>query len=309
MYTVLLGYIDTNGSWWLLEAWSDQPMSASKERIQVLPGATTVTTLSGTSYSIDVLFPVLHGKYGEDGSVQGLAELLHVPYVGCGVESSAVCMNKDATKRLVAAQGVTVAPWITVRPDQSLDDIEDRVTALRAEGPWFVKPSRAGSSVGVTRVTDTEELKDAIRLAFQHDSLVLVEAGIIGRELEVAVLGNPPSHQVSAVGEIIAGKEFYDYDDKYSSESTSRTVLNADLPMEVSELIRQQAKDIYETLECRGLARVDFLLDGNNRVYLNEVNTLPGFTDISMYPKLWGAEGVSYSSLIDKLISFASEKR
>ena len=250
---------------------------------------------------------MLHGKLGEDGTIQGLADMAHIPIVGCGVESSAICMDKHATKQLIEAHGIPVVPWVIVRRGDNEKSAVRQIKALDAHGPWFVKPSRAGSSVGVTKVTDANKLPAAIEAAHVHDDIALIEIAVIGRELEVAVLGNPPQHKASGVGEIIPGSDFYDYDDKYSPDSTSKVILDAKLPKALSKVIRQHACDAYEILGCKGLARVDFLLSDELIPYVNEINTLPGFTDISMYPKLWNQKGVSYEVLVDKLIELALE--
>jgi D-alanine-D-alanine ligase len=307
-YDASLCYIDRDGRWWLQDGWRDNPDEHRTTQLVAAPGTKTFLTVPGSKIlAIDVLFPVLHGKMGEDGTIQGLAAMLHVPIVGCGVEASALCMNKDATKRLADAEGIPVVPWITVRAGEDAKSIKKRTLALDKHGPWFVKPSRAGSSVGVSKVIDAEELAKATATALRHDTLVLIEVAVVGRELEVAVIGNPPHHKASGVGEIIPGSDFYDYDDKYSSDSASKTVLDAKLPKALSKVIRQHARDVYEALGCTGLARVDFLLSDDLVPYLNEINTLPGFTDISMYPKLWQERGVAQTELIDKLIAASLE--
>jgi D-alanine-D-alanine ligase len=307
-HDVMLGYIDKQGRWWLLPEWSDSPGHRTGEQMAIVPGSRTVRMVSNNEdIYIDVLFPVLHGKLGEDGTLQGLAEMAHMPIVGCGVEASAVCMDKDVTKRLLESAGIPVVPWVAVRREHDYGSVLIEAKRLSLKGPWFVKPARAGSSVGVTRVTSTDKMSQAISDARQHDDLVLIETAISGRELEVGVLGNPPHHETTGVGEIIAGREFYDYEDKYSEQSTSKIVLDAELPPALTNVIRQHANDAYRILGCRGLARIDFLLSNDQTVFINEVNTLPGFTDISMYPKLWSQKGVDYAVLIDRLIMLALE--
>lgn len=307
-YDITLCYIDREGRWWLHDEWTDTPDEARTTQLVAAPGTRTVLTVPGSKVlAVDVLFPILHGKMGEDGTVQGLAAMLHVPVVGCGVEASALCMNKDATKRLAEAEGVPVVPWLTVRAGESDASIKKRTRALDTHGPWFVKPARAGSSVGVTKVTDIEGITRAVEVALGHDDLALIEMAVIGRELEVAVLGNPPHHKASGVGEIIPGSDFYDYDDKYSADSASKTIIDAKLPRALTKVIRQHALDVYAVLGCKGLARVDFLLSDDLVPYLNEVNTLPGFTDISMYPKLWQHKGLPQTELIERLIAMSLE--
>ena len=304
-YDTMLCFIDKAGKWWLLDEWIESPRQHGGVQLLVAPGTGSLMTVPGGQIiHPDVILPVLHGKNGEDGSIQGLAQLLHVPIVGCDVESSALCMNKQQTKIIISAAGRPVADWVSATAS-TIDHAINK--ASRLGDVVFVKPARAGSSVGVSKVTSPEGLRPAIELALTHDDLVLIERAIIGRELEVAVLGNPPHHQASGVGEIIPGSEFYDYDDKYSSGSSSQTVLDANLPEAQIESIRQYALEAYELLGCRGLARVDFLLAEDGTVYLNEVNTLPGFTNISMYPKLWQRVGIRYPELVDRLIQLAFE--
>ncbi|MGB3945551.1 MAG: D-alanine--D-alanine ligase family protein [Candidatus Saccharimonadales bacterium] len=307
-HDVKLCFIDRNGKWWLMDDWKSNPEEHRVTQVAVLPGTSQIMILdSGTKIAIDVIFPVLHGKLGEDGTIQGLAEMMHVPVVGCGVEASAIGMNKDATKRLLAAQGIPVAPGITIGHKYDIEEVRRQIEELSPVGPWFVKPSRAGSSVGVTKVRNIDDLQGAIDAAKNHDDTVLIEVAITGRELEVAVLGTPPSHKVSGVGEIFPGNDFYDYEDKYSLDSKSRTNIDADLEQGFSELIRKYAADSYAALGCQGLARVDFLLSEDGTPYVNEINTLPGFTDISMFPKLWEAKGIDQTELVERLIELAVE--
>lgn len=302
-YKILLGYIDRAGTWWLLPEWSDTPDSAKGDILVIVPGKSAIMNTSADEMiAIDVLFPVLHGKNGEDGTIQGLAELAHIPIVGCGVESSAVCMDKHVTKLLIEAYGIPVVPWQTVTQADSAKQCVAKAKQLTSTGPWFVKPSRAGSSVGVTKVSSIENILAAVSEALRHDSLVLIESAIQGRELEVAVLGNVPEHKASGVGEIIAGNDFYDYNDKYSADSKSKVIVDAKLPTALTKVIRQHALDAYDTLGCRGLARMDFLLSEDLIPYINEVNTMPGFTEQSQVPKMFAAAGTSYADLLDLLV-------
>lgn len=319
-YDVTLGYISRDGTRWLLVGSFDdldgQPLVPELGQRAFAAGGQTVP--------VDVIFPVLHGKNGEDGTVQGLAALLHVAVVGCGVLASALCMDKLRAKKIInddQRNGIKTAAWMTFRKSDR-DNLKDIVKDLTAknemgysdlterigEGPWFVKPSRAGSSVGVSRVEKDEYLELAIMTAFEHDDTVLVEEGIIGKELEVAVLGNPPHHIASGVGEIVPGDTFYSYDDKYADDSASQVLLDADIPQAIKAVVRNQALRIYDALGCTGLARVDFLLRDNHEVYFNEVNTMPGFTNISMYPKLMMEMGMTYAELCDRLILLAQER-
>ena len=265
--------------------------------------------------SLDVVFPVLHGTFGEDGTIQGLFELADIAYVGSGVLGSAAGMDKDVMKRLFAQARLPIVKHVTVlraeweaRPRKTVAAME---AALRY--PVFVKPANLGSSVGISKVRERRELATALRLAARFDRKIVIEQGVGGarskaRELEVAVLGND-SPKASVVGEIIPGKEFYDYEAKYLSD-TSVPIIPATLTAAESRQIRSMAIDAFRACDLAGLARVDFLMepDGRRRIYLNEVNTMPGFTSISMYPKLWQASGVSYSELITQLLSLALER-
>lgn len=255
---------------------------------------------------IDVVFPVLHGPFGEDGTIQGLLELLRVPYVGCGVAASAVCMDKVLQKKICEAYGIPVAPysWFS-RPEWEQDS---NLVLARLERevplyPLFVKPANQGSSVGITKAHDVTELKQGIEAALTRDLKIIVEQAIPhAREIECAVLGSSEDPQTSVLGEIIPGNEFYDYDAKYLADN-SEAVIPASLGQETAREIRDTARSAFTALDCYGLARIDFLLDGkSNQFYLNELNTMPGFTPISMYPKLWSATGLTYGDLLTKLI-------
>ena len=255
---------------------------------------------------IDVVFPVLHGENGEDGTMQGLLELAGIPYVGPGVSASAVSMDKTLTKLVADQAGVTQARWMLVRNSE----LNVRMNAImeQIEGrfayPVFVKPAGTGSSVGVSKASDREALRDALLKAGTYDEKILVDEFIAGREVEVAVMGNQ-SPMASICGEIDSGAEFYDYDAKYLTD-TSVAYIPARIPEDVAESVRDAAVKIYGAIGCRGLSRVDFFVTyEDNRVVFNEINTIPGFTPISMYPKLMVHSGISYSELIDRLITSA----
>ncbi len=251
---------------------------------------------------IDVAFPVLHGLYGEDGTVQGLFELARIPYVGCGVLSSSISMDKLFTKIVVDRLNIRQADYVAVYAD-SLGDMESQVKRVenKLSYPVFVKPSNAGSSRGVSKAHNREELEAALTLAAMHDHKILVEETIIGREIECAVLGSRDV-KASGVGEVISAEEFYDYDSKYNNEE-SKTDIHPVLPEGVENQIRESAVAIFKAVDGRGLARVDFFYDEKaNQVVFNELNTLPGFTSISMYPMLWEAKGISKERLVEKLI-------
>lgn len=260
--------------------------------------------------NVDVVFPVLHGRYGEDGTVQGLLELAWIPYVGCGVLASAVSMDKLYTKIIVDRLGIRQAKYVEVCRDGLLGGGMEKVVARVQEKlsyPVFVKPANAGSSCGVSKACDRWALERSLSLAARYDRKILVEESIVGRELECAVLGGMEPN-VSGVGEILAAAEFYDYDAKYNSEE-SKTVIAPELPEGKAEEIRLAAGKIFAAVDGFGLARVDFFLEaGTNEVVFNEINTLPGFTSISMYPMLWEAEGISKTKLVDQLIELATQR-
>jgi D-alanine-D-alanine ligase len=259
-----------------------------------------------TGLGLDVVFPVLHGPYGEDGTVQGLLELANVPYVGPGVLASAAGMDKAVMKVLFAAAGLPNVEWRGfVRADWTRDR-EAVLAGVRALGlPVFVKPANLGSSVGISKVKTADELVPAIELALQFDRKVVVEAGVVNaREIECAVLGNDEP-ETSLPGEIIPAREFYDYEAKYLDEG-SRSIIPAELPPAVAETVRRLSVAAFRAIDAAGLARVDFLLSRDTgAVYVNEINTMPGFTTISMYSKMWEASGVGYADLVDRLIQFA----
>jgi len=259
---------------------------------------------------VDVVFPVLHGLNGEDGTVQGLLELAKIPYVGCGVLASAVSMDKVYTKIIVDTLGIRQASFVDIRSEM-LKDMEQAVMEVedQLDYPVFVKPSCAGSSQGVSKAHNREELAAALTLAAQHDRKILVEETIIGREIECAVLG-AGEVEASGVGEILAAAEFYDFDAKYNN-AESKTVVDPDLSPDTVEKIRDAAVRIFKAVDGFGLARVDFFVahrKGRDEVIFNEINTLPGFTAISMYPMLWKAKGIETKDLVNRLIEMAYER-
>ena len=256
---------------------------------------------------IDVVFPVLHGENGEDGTIQGLLQLAGIPYVGSHVAASAVAMDKTLTKLVADREGVTQARWQLVRREDADNRMESVVEELEKsfEYPMFVKPAGTGSSVGVTKAACREELRDGLLCAGNYDEKILVEEFIQGKEIEVAVMGND-SPVASVCGEIDSGAEFYDYDSKYITD-TSVAYIPARISEAAAEQVRETAVRIYQAIGCRGLSRVDFFVTGDDRVVFNEINTIPGFTSISMYPKLFAASGIPYPQLIDELIQLAAE--
>lgn len=250
---------------------------------------------------IDVAFPALHGTFGEDGTLQGLLELANLPYVGAGVLASSVSMDKDVMKRLAKERGLPVVEYL-VLPSQNPDDFEGICSHFPF--PMFVKPANLGSSVGISKAHNCVELKAALELAASFDRKLIVERGIAGREFECSVLGN--DQPVASVPcEILPSREFYDYDDKYVLNKTE-TVIPANLTPEKTAELQRLAVECYRTVECEGMARVDFLLESaTDRLYINEINTIPGFTSISMYPKMWEYSGLPMPKLIDRLIELA----
>lgn len=250
---------------------------------------------------VDVVFPVLHGRYGEDGTIQGLFELSGVPFVGCNTLSSAICMDKAVTHTLLEAAGIRMARWRTILQSE-LGELEQKASAIASElgFPLFVKPANCGSSIGINKAADIGELLEAVKFAFAHDKKVVIEEFISGKELECAVFGSE-NPMASIIGEIVPKGKFYDYEAKYVLSSTDLYV-PARIGEDSSDKIRETALLAFKTMGCSGLARVDFFLKADGSIILNELNTLPGFTSISMYPKLMDATGVPYGNLLDKLI-------
>jgi D-alanine-D-alanine ligase len=253
----------------------------------------------GGNPEIDVVFPALHGTFGEDGTIQGLLELAELPYVGAGVLASSVSMDKEMMKRVAAARGLPVVEYFVVPCNGAW--------SMDLDFPKFVKPANLGSSVGISKVRNEEELVAAIKLASSYDRKVIVERGIAGREFECAVLGND-SPVASVPCEILPSREFYDYEDKYLLDQ-AQTVIPANLSPEQTAEMQRLAVECYRAVECEGMARVDFLLESSTgRLYINEINTIPGFTSISMYPKMWEYSGLPMPKLIDRLIQLALER-
>ncbi|MCX4270252.1 MAG: D-alanine--D-alanine ligase [Lachnospiraceae bacterium] len=312
-YQIILIGITKEGKWILTNSVEEIQSGAWKTgKIQAVlsPDATDkcLLLIEGsrvTKKKLDIVFPVLHGLYGEDGTVQGLLELARIPYVGCGVLASSVAMDKLYTKKIVDTLGIRQAAYVAVKK-QELVKMEETIKRIESTltYPVFVKPSNAGSSCGVSKAEDREDLIDGLMLAAEHDRKILVEEQIVGRELECAVLGGADS-RASGVGEVLAAAEFYDYKAKYQS-TESKTVIAPKLPMGKEEEIRKDAVTIFRALDGYGLSRVDFFLtEDTNEVVFNEMNTLPGFTSISMYPMLWEARGISKQTLIGKLLQSA----
>lgn len=285
------------------------PAEPDAATLEVAVTSTSQNLPSGFGADIDVVFPVLHGPMGEDGTVQGLLELAGIPYVGSNVLGSALAMDKAMAKLVLDRHGIPQVPWLLVhRRDWERDPAAVAEKIGNSLGyPCFVKPANMGSSVGVTKVRNPVELGSAMALAGRLDRRIVVEQGVDVRELEISVLGNDQP-VASVVGEVISVNEFYDYSAKYVDEG-SQLIVPADIPASVQSEIQRLAIDAFMALDLAGLARADFFLErGTNRVYLNEVNTMPGFTSISMYPRLWEASGVSLPELVERLLQLAIER-
>lgn len=315
-YNIHLVGITKNGNWLYVDSLEEIEKDTWRNSVKkaiLSPDATKKELLveeNGTyqSFSVDVAFPVLHGLHGEDGTIQGLFELAKIPYVGCGVLASAVSMDKFYTKVVVDTLGIRQAKWVPVR---KADMTKKEEVAQRVEGqlpyPVFVKPANAGSSQGVSKANNREELYTSLENALEHDNKVLVEEAIVGREIECAVLGGEEL-RASGVGEVLAAADFYDYEAKYFN-AESKTTTSPVLPEGKEDEVRECALKIFEAVGGYGLSRVDFFLEnGTNEVVFNEINTLPGFTNISMYPMLWAAKGMEVSQLVEKLIQLAYKR-
>lgn len=315
---VLVG-IDKEGRWHLNDA-SDYllnqenpaliALNRSNRELAVVPGKAEQQLVETGSRQlldhVDVIFPIVHGTQGEDGCLQGLLRMADIPFVGSDVLGSAICMDKDVSKRLLRDAGIAITPFLTLtRTNASRTPFAEAKRKLGL--PLFIKPANMGSSVGVSKVEDEAGYDEAVRLALAFDDKVLVESAVKGREIECAVLGNEQPI-ASGCGEIVVGSGFYSYDSKYIDEDAAKVVVPADIPAEASERIRQLAVDAFLALECSGLARVDVFLTETGEVLINELNSLPGFTRISMYPKLWQAAGMTYSELVSRLIDLAIER-
>lgn len=292
-YEVVPIFITKEGRWRLVRSMED----LTGEDISFLPWEGK-SVLKG----IDIYFPLLHGPYGEDGTIQGLLELAGVPYVGSGVIGSALGMDKAYMKMAFEREGLPVPPYVVLKKWETLD-VEQLKKKFHL--PLFVKPSNLGSSVGITKVKSWEQLDGALKKAFEHDYKALIEQGISGREIECSVLGNEEP-EASLPGEVIPYREFYDYEDKYI-EGKTKFRIPVKLPKNIEEKIREYAVRAFQAIEAWGFARVDFFLVGEN-VYVNEINTIPGFTEISMFPKLWEVSGISFTELIRKIIELGFKR-
>lgn len=315
-YDVVAVGIDKQGRWFvdpqarLLRRVTQPQVESGNARnaAAVLPGATKtpmVRPSSGTPFGgVDVVFPVLHGPFGEDGTVQGLLKLANLPFVGAGVLGSAVGMDKDVMKRLLRDAEIPIGKFLVF---QRGDTLSYGKIKKQLGLPLFVKPANLGSSVGISKVGKKREFRAAIDEAFRYDNKIIIEEFIAGREIECSVLGNDEPI-ASLPGEIIVRHDFYSYDAKYIDDQGARLEIPAKLSGSVIQKIRKIAVRVYKALCCEGMARVDFFVQANGRVLVNEINTIPGFTKISMYPKMWEASGLSYPRLIDRLIRLALKR-
>jgi D-alanine-D-alanine ligase len=314
---VLIG-IDRKGKWYLNEKSihllnSDSPvmiqMAEQKNEIALTPTGESRKLINLSTNkpagNIDVLFPVLHGPYGEDGSIQGLAKMADIPCVGAGIAGSAIGMDKDIMKRLLRDAGIKTAEFVSIVKENAKHYTYERLAEILGSA-FFIKPANLGSSVGINKVSARETFTQAIEEAFSYDNKIIIEQAVTGREIECAVLGND-NPAASAAGEIIPNDTFYSYNAKYIDEKGATLIVPAEITAKQLKTIQDISTKTFKTLECRGMARVDMFLTPSDEIIVNEINTIPGFTRISMYPKLWEHSGISYTELIDRLINLAIE--
>lgn len=315
---VLIG-ITKEGNWLFYDGPVDKIEDGSWQQIAEAalaadPGKYSLTVLGSGGKSlkdrIDFALPVLHGPYGEDGTIQGLFEMADIPYGGCGVLGSAAAMDKALAKEVFAKESLPICRHLNLFKEEVLENMDrviDRVEKFLPY-PIFVKPANMGSSVGISKAKNTEELKAAIKEAIKYDRRLVLEEGLDCREIETGVLGNY-AHVAAAVGEILPSDEFYSYKAKYFDGGQSKICIPADIPAEVAEELKSIAVEAYKLLDCAGFARVDFFLEkGTNKIYLNEINTIPGFTKFSMFPLLWAEVGIPYPELIERIIELGFER-
>lgn len=315
-YDIYPIYISQNGTWYSFNK-SNKTLKVG-DKLEEIEELKKIEKPMEYLKQMDCIFPVLHGLYGEDGTIQGLFELIKVPYVGCKVLASSISMDKAYTKIIFEKAGLNQAKYVYVREnngkyiyvDENFNETNYEIDELvkkieeKIKYPMFVKPSNSGSSVGINKAKNIQELKSAIQFAGKFDKKILIEEGIVGREVECAVLGNEEV-EASCVGEVLSAEDFYDFDAKYNN-SASRTIIPANIEPEIVEKIRKSAIKAFKAVNGSGLSRVDFFIEKDtNKVIINEINTLPGFTQISMYPKLFEAVGIKYTELLDRLIELA----
>lgn len=316
--TVIPVYITREGKWLMYDGKPDNVQAINWEKFgtpailspdRVNRGLLRIVSGKVKTVPVDVVFPVLHGPNGEDGTIQGLCELANIPYVGCNVAASATAMDKVIMKLVAKGLKIPQADYLTFGADEIITDTDTVLKKIRYKigYPCFVKPSACGSSIGVAKVSNKKELAAAIFDALNYDARIIVEKAVTGREVEVGVLGAGIAAKASVVGEVLSADEFYDYDSKYENPD-SKTVIPADLPEETAEQIQKYALEIFRAIGGSGLSRVDFFVAENGKVIFNELNTVPGFTSISMYMELWKASGVPNQRLIELLIEIAIKK-
>lgn len=316
-YNPILVGIDKKGRWLLNDSSkfllnADNPrlikLNQASDSVALVPqsnGKISNLTREENNIQIDVVFPILHGPFGEDGTVQGLLKLANIPFVGASVLGSAVAMDKDVMKRLLRDAGIPIGKYIVFKLDDKIPNYKNIEEKLGT--PFFIKPANMGSSVGMSKIHNELEYPEGIRNAFDYDIKIIIEEYIKGREIECSVLGN--SNPIASIaGEIISNHEFYSYEAKYIDENGAILEIPAKISNEIKQQIQDLARKTFQAVSCEGLGRVDFFLKGNGEIIVNEINTIPGFTRISMYPKLWEASGISYKELISKLIQLAIER-
>jgi D-alanine-D-alanine ligase len=313
---ILVG-ISKEGSWYRFRGpevfdqavrLSDKSLPAGSDPVALISEAGKPLLFSLKSQSkiaVDCAFPILHGTFGEDGTIQGLFKMMNLPFVGCGVWSSAAGMDKEVMKRLLTFEGINNAKYALLTPQNKMSYEE---LAKKLGNPFFIKPANAGSSVGVHKIKSKEDFESGLKDAFKYDTKVLAEEFVQGREIECSVMGLSATAKASLPGEVITNHEFYSYEAKYVDDNGATIVIPAQLTPAEIEKIQKAAVKTYQVMGCDGLTRVDFFLKKDGDLYVNEINTIPGFTKISMYPKMWEASGISYSDLVTKLIGFAFEK-
>lgn len=318
-YVITVVFIDHNGKWYLIERMEDFLNREPGDLVRV-GQAEPITVSFGDpkhpwrslneekrQYTVDCFFPMVHGTQGEDGALQGLFELLNLPYVGADVQSSAVCMEKDITKSLLKAAKVPVVDWLTVWPSDSVEGMYERLVDRWGTPELFVKAASLGSSVGTLPVKTESEFNAAIATVFRYDDRLIVEPWVRGREIECAVLGNG-NPKAALPSEIVLHHDYYSYEAKYIDSNGATTIISAKLPESLIKRIQQIAIDAFKAVHCSGMARVDFFITNNDEVLVNEINTIPGFTNTSLYPKMWEASGLPCRKLLDQLIELALER-
>lgn len=302
-YEVTYCYICPKGHWWLVDEISNQP-PRTIELLPVMGRAALRFSNSEETRSVDIMLPILHGQNGEDGTVQGVAKMMHIPCVGPDVLAAAITMRKDVTKTLLKQADIGIAKWMGWQAHEDRPSFSLVKQTLGV--PFFIKPASAGSSFGVSKVSQESEYLQALEEAASHDTVVLLEEAVEGREVEVAVLGDTDI-QVTVAGEIVS-EGFYTYEQKYEMFSRSKVLIPADLPPTIMDGLRQISVRAYKATQCKGMARIDSFITPEGRIVVNEINSIPGFTDTSMYPKLWEYEGVTPSQLLERLIEIAIKR-